>query len=329
MKVADLIELRQPLWQELEEISSSMGSNKLSPDEIHRFSSLYRSTCADLALAESYQLPPNTVEYLHRLVARAHNQLYRSRTYRWQHWLDVIFRTTPRRIFHEPCVHIATVIFWGLFVLSAFLAFDDSRWPGFCEKVMGEDQMDMMRTMHGNSGGAGAISANSFAFGYYVFHNAGIGLSCFVAMLGVLPGLVTLAFNSTFLGAAFGYMFRPEVGQASQNFQRFVTAHGPFELTAIVLSAGAGLKIGFSWIRTRGLTRMESLVKTAREALPIAMTSVILFCMAAVIEGFVSPQPDIPWAVKGAIAVLSNFLLLFYLVILGFPEPEEETENWK
>lgn len=328
MKVADLIELRQPKWEELESLSKKIGKQKLLPEEVHRFSSLYRSTCADLALAESYRLPPNTVEYLHRLVAKAHNQLYRSRNFRWRHWLDVIFRTTPRRIFHEPCVHIATVIFWGLFVLSAVLACNDSMWPGFCEKVMGEDQMETMRTMHGQTNGAAGIAGNTSAFGYYVFNNAGIGLSCFVSMLGVLPGLVTLAFNSTFLGAAFGYMFRPEVGTAGQNFQRFVTAHGPFELTAIVLSAGAGLKIGFGWIKTNGLKRLESLLKTAREALPIAMTGMILFCMAAVIEGFVSPQPEIPWAVKGGIAIASNFLLLFYLVVLGFPEPDEG-EDWQ
>lgn len=327
MKVADLINLRQPKWEELEKLSKKMGSKKLLPEEVHRFSNLYRSTCADLALAESYQLPPNTVDYLHRLVAKAHNQLYRSRSYRWRHWLDVIFCTTPRRIFHEPCVHIATVIFWGLFVLSAFLACNDGIWPGFCEKVVGEEQMEAMRTMHGQSGGAVGIAGNTSAFGYYVLNNAGIGLSCFVSMLGVLPGLVTLAFNSTFLGGAFGYMFRPEVGTAGQNFQRFVTAHGPFELTAIVLSAGAGLKIGFGWIKTNGLKRLDSLLKTAREALPIAMTGMILFCLAAVIEGFVSPQPEIPWAAKGAIAIVSNFLLLFYLVVLGFPEPDEDSER--
>ncbi len=72
MKVAELIEKRQPLWRELESLCNDVGSRgKSSPEKISRFSSLYRSACADLALAESYQLPPNTVDYLHRLVSRA------------------------------------------------------------------------------------------------------------------------------------------------------------------------------------------------------------------------------------------------------------------
>ena len=199
MKVADLIAARQPNWLELEQLCGAMGKGSMPPEQVHRFSTLYRAACADLALAEAYQLPPNTVEYLHRLVSRAHNQLYRSHRYRWQHWIDVIFVQTPRRIFHDPCVHVATIIFWGLFGLSAYLAYNDNLWPGFCENVLGEDTMETMRAMHADSqSGYGSVIVNSNAFGGYVWQNAGIGLSCFVSMLAVLPGMVTLAFNATF-----------------------------------------------------------------------------------------------------------------------------------
>ena len=330
MKVADLIAARQPNWIELERLCGAMGKGSMPPEQVHRFSTLYRAACADLALAEAYQLPPNTVMYLHRLVAKAHNQLYRSRSYRWDHWIDVIFKQTPQRIFHDPCVHIATIIFWGLFALSAYLAYDDARWPGFCENVLSQDTMNTMKEMHADSqSGLGGVVGNSYAFGEYVLHNAGIGLTCFVSMLAVLPGLVTLAFNAIQLGTVFGYMFRPEVGDSSINFQRFVTAHGPFELTAIVLSAGAGLRIGIGWIRTNGLTRLDSLLKNARDALPIAMTAMILFGLAAVIEGFISPEPSVPWVAKGVISLFTSFALLFFLIVLGFPETEKtESEDW-
>jgi uncharacterized membrane protein SpoIIM required for sporulation len=166
-------------------------------------------------------------------------------------------------------------------------------------------------------------------WGYYISHNASIGISCFVTMLFVLPGMITLSFNAVQLGTVFGYMFRPELGDASVNFQNFVTAHGPFELTAIILSAGAGLKIGLSWIITGGLSRTDSLVRTAREALPIAMCAVVLFCLAAMIEGFISPTTTayMPWWIKGAIAVISSCLLMVYFVVLGYPRHESESES--
>ena len=329
MKVAELIEKRQPLWDELERLCNVVArKGKTDPDVVTRFSTLYRAACADLALAEAYQLPPNTVDYLHRLVAKSHSQLYRSRKYQWQDWFDKIFIDTPRLIFNDPCIHIVTIMFWGLFLIAAFLAYENNVWPGFAEKVVGEETLDSVTEMYAGFQGRG-FGTDSFMMGYYVNHNASIGLSCFVTMLFVLPGLITLSYNAIQLGTIFGYMFRPEHGDASINFQNFVTAHGPFELTAIILSAGAGLKIGLSWIKTDGLSRSDSLTNTARETLPVAMCAVILFCLAAMIEGFISPSTSkyIPWGVKGLVAVVSSCMLMIYFVVLGYPDSEEDDDE--
>jgi len=320
MKVSEIIEKRQPLWRELERLNSRVGG-KPAPEVAAKFSRLYRAACADLALAEAYQLPPNTVDYLHRLVAKSHNQLYRSQKFRWKDWYDKIFFDTPRLIFNDPCIHIAAVLFWGLFLLAGYLAWDNTVWPGFAEKVVGEEGLETYKDMYTSFEGRSGVGGNVDATGFYVSHNAGIGLQCFVSMLFVIPGLVILSDNAVQLGTVFGYMFRPELGGASINFQNFVTAHGPFELTAIILSAGAGLKIGLSWLMTGGLTRTASLLKTARQTLPIAMCAVILFVFAALIEGFVSPTSTdfMPWWVKGLVGVGSTCGLMFYFVVLGYP----------
>ncbi len=321
MRVADLLQKRQNNWLELEALCTEKRKElKSDPEKLARFSHLYRSTCADLALAESYNLPPQTVDYLHRLVAVAHNQLYRSSKFQWQRWYRIIFEETPRRIFNEPCVHFCFIVFWGLFLTGAWLAYEDVIWPDFANEIVGEQQLEMVEEMYSNFEGRG-FEGNSLMTGFYVFNNAGIGLSCFVSMLLLVPGLVTLSFNAVYLGAVFGYMFRPDLGDASVNFKMFVTAHGPLELTAIVLSAGAGLKIGLSWLITGGRRRLDSLYATARESLPLAMCAVILFCLAALIEGFISPTPEefMPWWVKGFVSVFTSLMLMFYFVILGFP----------
>lgn len=321
MKVAELIERRRAQWEELEALIQAFGSRKVrrDPEQVARFSDLYRAACADLALAEAHQLPPRTVAYLHQLVARAHNQLYRSRAFQWRDWYRRAFEDTPQLIFREPCVHICFVLFWALFLIAAFLAHEDKVWPDFAADVAGQETLDSMAEMYEEVGRS--FGQNSTMTGFYIFNNAGIGLRCFVSMLLVIPGLVTLCYNAVFLGTIFGYMFRPEMGEAGINFKHFVTAHGPFELTAVVLSAGAGLKIGLSWIWTGGLRRIDSLTRTAREALPIALCAVFLFCCAAMIEGFISPMPEtiLPWWVKGAVAIVSSSLMMFYFVGLGFP----------
>jgi uncharacterized membrane protein SpoIIM required for sporulation len=124
-------------------------------------------------------------------------------------------------------------------------------------------------------------------------------------------------YNAIFLGACFGYMARPDVPEG-ENFFHFVTAHGPFELTAIVLSAGAGLRLGLAWIMPGNYSRYANLRKTGKEMMPVIMAAVILFVMAAFVEGFLSPSAA-PYAVKAGVAILSTLLLAFYFIVLGFP----------
>jgi uncharacterized membrane protein SpoIIM required for sporulation len=152
--------------------------------------------------------------------------------------------------------------------------------------------------------------------GFYIMHNTGIGLQCFASglLLGI-GGLFATVFNAAFLGAAFGHMLtlpqRP-------NFLEFVTAHGPFELTAIVLSAAAGMRLGFSMIDTHGLSRGAALQAAARETMPSMGAAMVLFALAAVIEGFISPS-SLPYALKAGLAIFCTLMLLVYLVVLGYP----------
>ncbi len=318
VKVVDLLERRQENWHELERLCAQPRSaRRRSAESISRFATLYRAACADLALADAYQLPASTVQYLHRLVGRAHNQLYRSREFDYASWGEKLFVDAPQRVFSDRCVQTAFVIFWSIFLLSAAMAYSQGLWPSYAEQMLSEAGIEQLETSFGEPVSGRDPNADFLMAAYYIQHNTGIGLKCFAGGLLVIPGLFYTIFNAAFLGAAFGYMARPEV-TAGTNFFHFVTAHGPFELTAIVLAAGAGLRLGISWIYTHGLTRMSSLRKTAGEIMPLVGTVIILFFLAAIIEGFLSPSTA-PYWVKASVAVLSCGLLTFYFVVLGFP----------
>jgi uncharacterized membrane protein SpoIIM required for sporulation len=158
---------------------------------------------------------------------------------------------------------------------------------------------------------------NFLMAGFYISHNTGIGLKCFAGGLLVVPGWVIMLYNSALLGACFGYMARPDVPEGA-NFFHFVTAHGPFELTAIVLSAGSGIRLGLGWLWPGELSRIDSLRQTGEYAMPIMGSAMVMFFFAALIEGFLSPSA-LPYALKATVAVLSSGLLMFYFVVLGFP----------
>ena len=320
MKVIDLLERRRQNWQELERLSDQVqggGAPKMPPQSISRFGALYRAACADLALAYAYQLPQNTVQYLHRLVGRAHNQLYRSRKFEWRMWAERLLFEVPQTIFRDRCVQLMFCVFWGLFILSAWLAYAKTTWPEFAEQVLGAEMIDQLEKMYKDPITGREGDLDMMMAGFYQRHNTSIGLQCFAWGLLVVPGMLVTISNAITLGASFGYMARPDVPEG-ENFFHFVTAHGPFELTAIVLSAGAGLRLGLSWMMPGELTRLSALVKAGREGMPVMGSAMVMFFMAALIEGFLSPSAA-PYWLKVFVAIVSSSLLAFYFVVLGFP----------
>src|SRR6188474_2043153 len=142
MKVAELLERRRQNWTELERYCERMhasgSAGKLPPAQMSRFAALYRAACADLALADSYQLPENTVQYLHRLVGRAHNQLYRSKRFDYAAWGKILLEDVPQRIFNDRCVQFMFCLFWGFFIMSAWLAYSKNTWPDYAEQMIPE-----------------------------------------------------------------------------------------------------------------------------------------------------------------------------------------------
>ncbi len=323
MNVAKILEKRQQQWAELEQFCDLLevsGKHRQGGAAgISRFATLYRAACADLALADAYQLPPATVTYLHRLVARAHNRLYRASRIDPTTWADTLLRVAPQQIFSDPCVRVASLLFFGLFTLGAILGANELWFPDFVQQLVGQEQIKAMEMMY-EKPVSGSLDHYISMAGFYIMHNTGIGLQCFAFGILIIPCLFSIAYNAVTLGAIFGYMAR-EDSVGGDNFLHFVTAHGPFELTAIALAGGAGLRLGIGLFFTQGLTRVQSLRNAATRAVPIMAASAMLFFLAAFTEGFISPSP-LPYLFKAFWAIFSAGLISFYFVVLGFPRDQ-------
>ena len=316
MRVVDRLTEREAGWRELQLLLNRIGTiraRNLPPTEILRLGELYRAACADLMLAEAHDLPGDTVAYLHALVGRAHNAVYRSQGFRWSDWAAMIFDEVPRRLRADPLLRVAAMVFWGLFLVTALVGAADL---DFVNRVVGERQVESMESMYDSPPDSAERQGRNDAVmsGFYIYHNAGIGLSCYAwGLVFGLGSLGVLASNAIQLGAIFGHMATvPQAG----HFFTFVTAHGPFELTAIVFAGAAGLRLGSGLIVTHGQSRLASLRREASRSLPTVGVAVLLFILAAFLEGFVSASP-LPYWSKAAIAVVTAGLLVIYLFALG------------
>lgn len=314
MKVVALLDQRRENWRELETLCTRFEGRRRTKVEAEtsvHFASLYRSACADLALADAYHLPPNTVNYLHQLVGRAHNQLYRNQGFNVGTWFDEIFDRLPRRLYRDGYLRLAFVLFWGFFLASMYLGYAS---PGFAESVIGEDELRSAEEMHADSAQGRDVDQGLAMVGYYIKHNTSIGLWCFAfGLLFGVGGLFITISNAVGLGTVFGHM---ATLSTETDFWEFVTAHGPFELTGIVVMSAAGMRLGFSIVATGGYTRGESLRRAGRESFPIIILGMFLFAGAAVIEGLISPS-SLPYWTKALVATTSSALLVFYFVLLG------------
>ena len=184
----------------------------------------------------------------------------------------------------------------------------------FAGRVVGESFVEQFDHMYAEPVNGerqdGARRSDTMMAGFYIQNNTSIGLRCFAwGIVFGLGSLYQLLSNAIVLGAVFGYM---STNPHAANFFTFVTAHSAFELTAIVVSAAAGLRLGWGLIDTHGQSRVSSLRREAVNSLPAVGAAVVLFILAALVEGYVSAS-SLPYWSKASVALLSAATILGYL----------------
>jgi uncharacterized membrane protein SpoIIM required for sporulation len=152
-------------------------------------------------------------------------------------------------------------------------------------------------------------------FGYYIRHNVGLAFQCFAGgLMGGIGSLFFLSFNGASIGALAGYLTERGLGPT---FYSFVVTHGAFELTAIVLSGAAGLRIGHALIAPGPMSRRQALVLAAKESIVVIYGTALLLFIAAAVEAFWSSAAWIPLPLKYSIAATCWLAVLSYLCLQG------------
>lgn len=301
-------------WQQLDFLlQNNPQLHRADPVAISRVASLYRAVCSDLMHARSMGYGHDLTDYLNGLASKAHNALYGPRAFSLAavvHFLVSGFPVTLRRNW-RPML-IATAAFY-LPLAFGFLA--TMRDVEFAMNVLPPSTLEGVARAYseGFDGGRDA-GTNSAMAGFYVFNNVGIAFRCFAT--GILFGLGSLFFllyNGLVIGTTLGYV---TASGAGTNILSFICGHGPFELTAIVISGGAGLKMGYALIATAGLSRLGSLRAAAPDLVVLIMGAAVMLLIAAGIEGYWSPS-GLPNQVKWAFSALVSVFLIAYFALAG------------
>ncbi|HEY4211551.1 MAG TPA: stage II sporulation protein M [Steroidobacteraceae bacterium] len=143
-----------------------------------------------------------------------------------------------------------------------------------------------------------------------------IAVSVFAYCAGFLFGLGTIyivGLNGMMLGAVFA--FTGEHGLEGNLF-RFIVAHGLVEISVMCLSGAAGAAVGEALIRPKHGSRAESFRVAASQSGKLLFACALLLVGAGLIEGYISPDPDVPlWA---RVAVGSVYWLVMLALLRGW-----------
>ena len=319
MKQGQFEALYQPVWQALETLIEQLEARKgvLTAQQLTEFAPLYRKVCHFHALAKERRYSSYLVDKLGDLVVRGHQQLYRRKQPLAQQFLRFIVTDFPRLVRQEQGYFWAAT---ALLYLPGLLLFLAVLWqPDLVYTIMAPEQVDNFEEMYNPAnrtlGSARESDTNWQMFGFYISNNIGVSFRTFAS--GLLYGVGSiffLVFNGLLFGAVAGHLTNAEY---TETFFTFVVGHGSFELTAIVISGAAGLKLGYHLLNPGNRTRLEALKQAGRIAIRLVYGVIIMLVIAAFIEAFWSSNNIlVPWQ-KYLVGAALWMVVIAYLCLSG------------
>lgn len=302
------VEARRDGWEALERL---LMRGVRSGADVEELSRRYRAVAADLATAQSQDLPEDVIHYLDAIAGRAHNKLYGTRKLSTLRPIRLLMLEFPRELRANPTFFLlANLLFYGPFLVGMISALVD---PAIAENVIAPSQLELMEQMYSEPTARGAGEDAQMA-GFYVNNNVGIAFRTFATgVFGGLGSLFFLVYNGAMLGTIFGYLFA--VGRGF-NLAVFTSGHSAWELTGIVVSGTAGLRLGWALLVTEGRTRAASLRASGPVVLRLVAGAAAMILIAAAIEGFWSASP-IPWFLKFAFGAAQVPIVVLWLGLAG------------
>lgn len=300
------------LWKTLEDAVEQNDSSAIS-----NFPQSYRYVCHHLAIAKHRHYSSHLIDRLNRLVLKCHHHLYKHNpkfSHQWLRFVAFDFPQVLRKnakfvwlsaaLFVFPCIALFVLCYLNDEIIYSVMSAESVR-----------DFESMYNPETRKLGRERQSDTDLMMFGFYIKNNIGISYQTFAS--GILFGIGSVFFlfyNGLVIGAAAGHM--AHVGY-TETFFPFVVGHGAFELTAIVFSGAAGLKLGFSLIDPGSCSRLQSLKIASRETVQIIYGTTLMLVIAAFVEAFWSSSSTLPSQVKYGVGALFWLFVIVYCVFTG------------
>jgi len=314
MTVDRFVEDRRARWARLENlISEAKGRvERLAPNDVLELGRLYRSASSDLAVARRDFALDAATERLNDLVATAHALVYseaptsgrRLRRF-FLHELPSSVRANSRftavslAAFAIPL--LATFAIGLLLPEIAATALPPETRQHLAERRLWTDIPEGYRPLVGP---------------LIIVNNVRVAVAAFAG--GLTAGALTL-YLLVANGALLGTVLAVVQGYGlSGGLLTFTAAHGPLEISCIVLSGGAGLRLAWALLRPGDRSRRDALRLAGAQAIRVMLLVIPALGVAGILEAFLSPS-GAPIALKITVGVIAGLALWSYIFLVGRP----------
>lgn len=290
------VELREPACEEFEATlqRARQAPKRLSHADLERLSFLYRQLLHDHSLAAARFPGTGMARKLRRLVLEGTHFLHTDSGDELPSLHRFVTHTFPVTL-HRLAPDIAVAM--ALFVASGLFGFVlTTVEPALATVFLPVQALEDLERGTLWTESIFALVPGSVISSQIATNNLSVALGAWAG--GALAGLGSLwaaLFNGLMLGTAFAATAR--FGLAAGLFE-FIAAHGPLELSLILVAAGAGLHVGRAMVSAGDEPRSERLRRAAIDSLLVVIGCLPWILLLGFVEGYVSPSVSLGLAAK-------------------------------
>ncbi len=315
MTLGTFVQNNRPRWQRLEAmlaVIETRGPRKTDRPFLRELSALYRATTGDLAFAQTHYRNTTIQLFLHQLVARAHNQIYRPHRLSSHVLGRFVFNEIPQAIReHLPAVTWSAIIFLlGIALGLSAVQFDERA----ASIILPNNVLNSIYSGQMWTGSIFSVVPAPVASTFLFTSNISVALLAFAGGLscGVITALILFQ-NGFMLGVVFKLC--ADYGLLGA-LLAFIAGHGWLEISAVVIAGGAGFVIANALINPGSYSRTDALARQGPSAVRMAIACVPALVTAGCIEAFISPS-HVPVWFKAALGLTLGGCFWAYLLLTG------------
>ncbi|MBL8393165.1 MAG: stage II sporulation protein M [Candidatus Accumulibacter sp.] len=325
MKERQYIARRSAEWEAWDRWLAAEGPHAVAPEGdspgVAGLPQRFRRLCHDLALVHDRHYSTALVEELHRRVLAAHQRIYGAGEPQGQTWRYFLGAGLPLLVRSEWRLVLAAALLLLLPLLVCLLAIQG--WPDVAFLLLPPETVGEIEEMYAptasHPGRPRAASSDWAMWGFYIANNVRIDFQAFAGGIAFgLGSVFYLVYNGLYIGAVAGHL--TQIGYVT-SFWGFVAGHGAFELTGVILSGSAGLKLGAALVAPGRRARLAALKENARVAVKLLYGAALLTFAAAFIEAFWSPLHGVTFEIKVGVGITLWLLTWAYLLLAGRSAP--------